>query len=748
MNFIKELIHKILRIGVVATDSEALQLQKISINMVPLLIGPVGFLWSLFYFGLGYSLSATIPMFYTIASILLLVYFHKTKNIFFVQKAQMLLILILPFFLMWSLGGFTQSSYIFIWAFFAPITALIHDKSKKSFYWLYSFTSLVIFSALIDQWLMQNIQIKLSQTAIEIFFILNISVALSGIYFLIKYFIGEKDKNSDEQLRSKHEALLHNTKELYDNISFLKSYKSNIDNNLIVTRTDTEGIITFANDNFYEITGFNANDIIGKNHNVVRSENTPKELFEQLWKTILAKKTWHGTLENKKKDGSKYWVDTTISPILDKDNNIVEFIAIRHNITKLIQHQDELTNMLYVDTLTGLQNRNALLKDIEHGPELSCTLVNIDNFSHINNLYGESFGNKVLVAFSNFLYNRIKDNIDSKLYRLSGDEFVIVSTQRDSKIVEQQAQMLIKDNNSTPIIIDEQHIALSITIGLSIQENAQLLTTANMAIIAARKEFTNIKMYTQELSLNHEYENNLRWIKEIKDAIADDRITMFYQPIIDNSGKGVKKFETLIRLIDKKGHIITPYYFLEIAKKAKLYKQLTKIVIKKSFEAFKNNNYDFSVNITIEDILDKEIVAYIVDTLKEYQISKRVIFEIVESESIEDFDEVEKFITMIKSYGCRIAIDDFGTGYSNFEHLLRLQADFIKIDGSIIKEITTDKRSALITSVIVAFAKEMNIQTIGEYVETKEINDKLISLGVDKSQGYYFDEPQAILGKK
>jgi len=748
LNFIKELIHKILRIGVVATDSEALQLQKISINMVPLLIGPVGFLWSLFYFGLGYSLSATIPMFYTIASILLLVYFHKTKNIFFVQKAQMLLILILPFFLMWSLGGFTQSSYIFIWAFFAPITALIHDKSKKSFYWLYSFTSLVIFSALIDQWLMQNIQIKLSQTAIEIFFILNISVALSGIYFLIKYFIGEKDKNSDEQLRSKHEALLHNTKELYDNISFLKSYKSNIDNNLIVTRTDTEGIITFANDNFYEITGFNANDIIGKNHNVVRSENTPKELFEQLWKTILAKKTWHGTLENKKKDGSKYWVDTTISPILDKDNNIVEFIAIRHNITKLIQHQDELTNMLYVDTLTGLQNRNALLKDIEHGPELSCTLVNIDNFSHINNLYGESFGNKVLVAFSNFLYNRIKDNIDSKLYRLSGDEFVIVSTQRDSKIVEQQAQMLIKDNNSTPIIIDEQHIALSITIGLSIQENAQLLTTANMAIIAARKEFTNIKMYTQELSLNHEYENNLRWIKEIKDAIADDRITMFYQPIIDNSGKGVKKFETLIRLIDKKGHIITPYYFLEIAKKAKLYKQLTKIVIKKSFEAFKNNNYDFSVNITIEDILDKEIVAYIVDTLKEYQISKRVIFEIVESESIEDFDEVEKFITMIKSYGCRIAIDDFGTGYSNFEHLLRLQADFIKIDGSIIKEITTDKRSALITSVIVAFAKEMNIQTIGEYVETKEINDKLISLGVDKSQGYYFDEPQATLGKK
>ena len=748
MNYLKELIHKILRTGVVATDSESLQLQKISINMVPVLIGPVGFLWSLFYFGLGHNLSAIIPMFYTLSSILLLFYFHKTKNIFFVQKTQMLLILILPFFLMWSLGGFTQSSYIFIWAFFAPITALIHDKSKKSLYWLYSFTSLVIFSALIDQWLMKNIHIELSQTAVEIFFILNISVALSGIYFLIKYFIGEKDKNTDEQLRSKHAALLHNTKELYDNISFLKSYKSNIDNNLIVTRTDINGVITFANENFYEITGFDAEDIIGKNHNIIRSKHTPAEVFEQLWKTILNKKTWHGTLQNRKKDGSSYWVDTTISPILNKDNEIVEFIAIRHNITKLIQHQDELTNMLYVDALTGLQNRNALVKDIENGPELSCTLINIDNFSHINNLYGESFGNKVLIEFSNFLYERIKDDLDSKLYRLSGDEFVIVSTHREIKTVEYQAKLLIKDNSATPMVIEEQHISLSITIGISLQENAQLLTTSNMAIIAARKEFTNIKTYTQELSLNDEYENNLRWIKEIKDAIEDDRITMFYQPIIDNAGKGVKKFETLIRLIDKNGHIVTPHYFLEIAKQAKLYKQLSKIVIRKSFEAFKDNEYEFSINITIDDILDKDITQYIVDTLELYKISNRVIFEIVESESIENFDEIEKFITMIKAYGCRISIDDFGTGYSNFEHLMRLQADFIKIDGSIIKEITTDKRSALITSVIVAFAKEMNIQTIGEYVETKEINDKLILLGVDKSQGYYFDEPQATLGKK
>lgn len=749
MNFIKKIIEKFLRIGVQATDSEALVLKKISINTVPLLIGPVGFIWSLIYFSLGSITSASIPMFYTVASLLTLLYFHKTKNIFFVQKVQMLLILILPFVLMWSLGGFSQSSFIFVWAFFAPITALIHDKSRKSFYWLYSFTALVILSTIIDRWLFEEVvSFRLPQLAIEIFYILNISVALSGIYFLIRYFIGESDKYTQEKLRLKNDALLNNTNKLYDNISYLNSYKTSIDNNLIVTRTDIDGVITFANKNFYDITGYAQEEVLGFTHNIVRHPSTPDHVFAELWNTILAKKTWHGTLENSKKSGESYWVDITISPILNKDNEIVEFIAIRHNITRLVQQQEELKEMLYVDRLTGLQNRNALLRDITTQEKLSCTLINIDNFSHINNLYGEEFGNKVLKEFSKFLKKEIRNASGAKLYRLSGDEFVITCKDATQRAVEVHANKILAHNLKNTIKIDEQIISLSITIGISLEENEQLITTAGMSIIAARKVFRNIKVYSEKLSLNNEYENNLKWIKEIKDAIEEDRITTYYQPIIDNRGNGVPKYETLIRLIDRDGNIITPFYFLEIAKKAKLYKQLTRIVIKKSFETFKNNNYEFSINITIDDILDKDINKFIIRTLQKYDISNRVIFEIVESESIENFEEVESFIKMIKAYGCRISIDDFGTGYSNFEHLMRLQADYIKIDGSIIKEITTDKRSALITSVIVAFAKEMNIQTIGEYVETKEINDKLITLGVDKSQGYYFDEPLASLDKK
>lgn len=242
------------------------------------------------------------------------------------QKTQMLMILIFPFLLMWSLGGFTQSSFIFIWAFFAPIVALIHDKNKRS-YWLYSFLALIVLSSILDPWLQQNISYNISSFAMETFFVLNISLALSGIYFLIKYFIQENDKNADEKLSSKQVALQNNTKQLYDNISFLQSYKNNIDHNLIVTKTDIEGTITFANENFFALTGYTEREVIGKSHNLVRSKNTPLILFQQLWTTILNKRTWHGTIENRKKDGSSYWVNSTISPILNKDHEIVEFIC-------------------------------------------------------------------------------------------------------------------------------------------------------------------------------------------------------------------------------------------------------------------------------------------------------------------------------------------------------------------------------------------------------------------------------------
>jgi len=231
--------------------------------------------------------------------------------------------------------------------------------------------------------------------------------------------------------------------------------------------------------------------------------------------------------------------------------------------------------------------------------------------------------------------------------------------------------------------------------------------------------------------------------KKIKEAIEDFRVVPFFQPIIENSTQTITKYEALIRILDKETNKpVSPFFFLEVAKKTKYYTILTKIMLEKTFEVFANKEEEFSLNLTIEDVLNKELQGFIFDLLNKYEVGNRVVFEIVESESIENFEEVISFIKSVKKFGCQIAIDDFGTGYSNFEYLMKLQADYIKIDGSMIKDIDTNEHSRLVVETIVSFAKKMGMKTIAEFVENENILKVVNELGIEYSQGYYFSKPK------
>jgi len=406
---------------------------------------------------------------------------------------------------------------------------------------------------------------------------------------------------------------------------------------------------------------------------------------------------------------------------------------------------DELKNVSLFDNLTKLKNRTSLVQTIEESKNISLVLVNIDTFSQINDFYGHDFGDAVLVEFANKLQKVCIEDEKIKLFRVSGDEFVILMLNMQSHNVVLKVQEISKTINSNKYEVDNEVVGLNTTISISFEEKDKLLMTADMALKIARRESKNIIVYDNTMSLNKEYENNMLWTKKIKKAIKEDKIVLYYQAIVDNKNQKVKKYESLIRLIDEEGKVISPYFFLDIAKKSKLYKKLTKIVIQKSFDMFRDSDAEFSVNLSIDDILDKEIYNYILKMLAIYHVSDRVIFEIVESESIENFEEIQKFINSVKVLGCRIAIDDFGTGYSNFEYLMRLEPDFIKIDGSIVKEILTDKNSEIIISVIIDFAKKMDIKVIAEFVENEEVFNKIKELGIDYTQGYYFSKPKANL---
>lgn len=544
-----------------------------------------------------------------------------------------------------------------------------------------------------------------------------------------------------EDLNKNLELLvIKKTDELQKNIAFLESYKHAMDESSIISKSDLDGHITYVNDKFCEVAGYTKTEVIGRPHSIIRHPDTDAAVFRALWKSIRTKKTWKGILKNRKKDGSYYWVDINILPILDEKGEIFEYIAIRHDITELVDQRQVLEKIATTDSLTNLGNRYKLIKDIESVKNPSIAILDIERFSEINDLYGDAFGDMVLKEVGNTIKNLIKNNPTKELYRLQADVFAILNISLKKVDFIKNIEEIIKNVESITYKVEGEEVMVQITSSISFEQN-NLFITADMAMKNAKKNRTNLLVYNQELNLDSLYENNIKWINKLRYAIENDTLVPYYQAIVNNKTGKWEKYESLVRMIDEDKKIITPFFFLEIAKSTKYYETLTKTVIKKSFDTFKNTKKEFSINLTIKDIMNVNIQNYICDMLKTYNIDNQLVFEIVESEDIENYDEVITFINKVKEHGCKIAIDDFGSGYANFNYLLKLQADYIKIDGSLIKDIDTDINARILVKTIVSFAKELNILTIAEYVENSSIYEVVKELGIDYSQGYFFSEP-------
>lgn len=422
---------------------------------------------------------------------------------------------------------------------------------------------------------------------------------------------------------------------------------------------------------------------------------------------------------------------------VDINDDIEELDSIKNTFNIML---DSIEYQFYYDNLTGLENRRRLTERLELNRESFLVIINIDSFQEVNDLYGNQTGDMILKDFSLFLQELIPSK--NSLFRLHSDEFAYLCekaldihdfTLFVSFLNEELAQKNFK--------IDEKNeLNVSATCGIS-YGSISLLENADMALKLAKKKKKDFLVYDDSMHMEKEYEKNFDWTKRLKKAIEEDRVVPLFQPIIDNKTNKIVKYEALMRIKARNNSYIAPIHFLELAKKNKLYHQLTKIMIEKTFERFKNLSYSVSINISVEDILNKEIYSFIIEKLKNNKISKRVVFEIIESEGIENFDKVLEFINDVKLYGAKVSIDDFGTGYSNFEYLMKLKVDYIKIDGSMIKHIDSDPNSKMITKTIVNFAKEMNIKTIAEFVHSKNVYEGVKSLDVDYSQGYYFGEP-------
>jgi len=437
---------------------------------------------------------------------------------------------------------------------------------------------------------------------------------------------------------------------------------------------------------------------------------------------------------------------TTNEGFLSKEIQMLEELAgdIGFAIHSYAQ-RDQLTHHLQVDTVTGLANRMSLIDTLAGQTIHSLAILNIDRFSDINDVYGVAIGDQVLAGYGHWLSKKIEKASNISLYKLGSDEYALLFDEREQcNHCVAFLEHLIDKTAEESFVIEGIEVILTITVGFD-PVSDKVLENATRALKQAKLEHKSLLVYTPVLGAKKEQEKNIEWYKEIKEALQDDRIVAYYQPIVDTKTHKIVKYEALIRLIKADGTVISPFHFLEIAQKIRLYPSLTKAMIDKVLERFEGLETKVSINLSNEDILNAELGDYIAEVIVRRKIGQFVIFEVLESEGITNYAQVSAFVERFRALGCSFAIDDFGAGYSNFDHILKLNIDTLKIDASLIKNLPHDHNSQIIVRHICEFAREMGLGTVAEFVASEAIYNKVLELGIDTCQGYYFYEPSKTL---
>lgn len=433
-----------------------------------------------------------------------------------------------------------------------------------------------------------------------------------------------------------------------------------------------------------------------------------------------------------------------IGTVTDQNFAGVMFIysQILENNRLLIEKKTRLLKEQYLyDELTGLKNVNSLQIDIDNGEPSIFLIADISRLHEINESYGYTAGDMVLLQAADFI-SSVYEIFQAEIYRVVGDEFgvLIKQSNMNGMDVGQLARLLQNQLLSKYFMVYDDEalpgIPIQVTIGISQTKN--LLINTFSALHDAKLNDFQYVVYEKS---NSNLQNNISMIQQLHYAIESAKIVAYFQPIVNNKTKEISKYETLVRMLDDNNEPVSPFFFLEASKRARLYPFLTKIVTEQAWNTFYNSSFQFSVNIEREDILNTATREHILSLIDIFNDPSRIIFELVESEMISDDTVVHDFFNTIRSKGCQLAIDDFGSGFSNFEYLLRIKANIIKIDGSLIKDIDTHPEKRAIVKSIVSFAQDIGLETVAEYVSSEKIFNIVRDMGITYSQGYFFGEP-------
>jgi diguanylate cyclase (GGDEF)-like protein/PAS domain S-box-containing protein len=531
------------------------------------------------------------------------------------------------------------------------------------------------------------------------------------------------------------------------------------DSHEAMTITDVNGNILKVNDAFTRITGYEASEVIGKNPRVLKSMKHSKEFYKEMWKQLNTVGKWSDEIYNKRKNGEIYMERLSITAIKNHKNVTTHYIAQFLDISDLKNIQEKAQHQADHDFLTTLLNRRALIQRLheefirgeKHNFRHAFMFIDLDKFKMVNDSYGHAVGDKLLVEVSGRLKNLLRE--EDILARMSGDEFAVILLNIDeckekaAKIVKSIATKIIKEINR-PYIIDSFKINIGASIGIKIfpegeKDSHSVVVHADTAMYQAKHQGKN-----QFVFFDKEIEKKLKYFQmieaELYHAIKNDEFVFYYQPKVNIASKSIVGAEALIRWEHPKKGLLYPDKFLDIASEIGMSHKITLLVLNQVCQFLKNNknifNGTIAINIHANELVELNFEKETMDIIESFGVHpSQIEFEITEDELIKDFNVAIIKIKKLREFGIKFAIDDFGTGYSSITYLKKLPVDTLKIDKAFLDNLNNTSDQELV-KLIINMAKNFNITTVIEGVESQSQLDFISKNGADIYQGYIFSK--------